>query len=171
MANIARGRSLSKARRPWRLIPRYTVAMPPTDHSAVDPLVDAARRAAQNAHAPYSGWHVGAAAVFAEAAGPPFVGANVENGSYGLSICAERTAISAGVVAGHRRLVRLALTCSDATGTRVAGIVPCGACLQVIAEFGTPDTEIVIDGGGGFRLADFLPRPFGTGVTVPRRGT
>ncbi|MFM9058474.1 MAG: cytidine deaminase [Planctomycetaceae bacterium] len=139
------------------------------ESEAVDPLVAAARKAADNAHAPYSGWHVGAAAVFAGASGPPFVGANVENGSYGLTLCAERTAISAGVVAGHRRLVRLALTCTDAAGQRVTGIVPCGACLQVIAEFGTPDTAIVIDGGGTFRLADFLPRPFGTGVDVPRR--
>ena len=144
------------------------LAMPAS--APVDPLVAAARKAAENAHAPYSGWHVGAAAVFADAAGPPFVGANVENESYGLTICAERTAICAGVVAGHRRLVRIALTCTDAAGAAVAGIVPCGACLQVIAEFGGPDTEIVIDGGGTFRLADFLPRPFGAGVTVPGRG-
>ena len=136
----------------------------------LDPLVAAARMAAVNAHAPYSGWHVGAAAVFAGAAGPPFVGANVENGSYGLTICAERSAICAGVVAGHRRLEALALSCTDAAGDRVTGIVPCGACLQVIAEFGGPDTAIVIDGAGIFRLADFLPRPFGSGVTVPGRG-
>jgi len=141
-------------------------AAAPLDH-----LIAAARRAAENAHAPYSGWHVGAAVEFAGAAGPPFVGANVENGSYGLTICAERTAICAGVVAGHRRLLRVGLTCTDAAGARVAGIVPCGACLQVIAEFGSPDTEIVIDGGGTFRLADFLPRPFGADVTVPGRGT
>ena len=136
----------------------------------IDPLIAAARKAAANAHAPYSGWHVGAAVEFAGAAGPPFVGANVENGSYGLTICAERTAICAGVVAGHRRLVRIALTCRDAAGRAVPGIVPCGACLQVIAEFGGPDTRIVIDGGGTFRLADFLPRPFGAEVTVPGRG-
>jgi cytidine deaminase len=139
------------------------------ESDSLDPLVAAARRAADNAHAPYSGWHVGAAAIFAGAAGPPFVGANVENRSYGLTICAEQTAICAGVVAGERRLARLALTCTDAAGNRVRGIVPCGACLQVIAEFGGPDTEIVIDGGGTFRLADFLPRPFGTGVDVPRQ--
>ncbi len=144
----------------------------PSDHeTAPDPLVAAARKAADNAHSPYSGWRVGAAAVFAGAEGPPFVGANVENGSYGLTICAERTAIFAGVVAGYRRLLRIALTCTDAAGDRVRGIVPCGACLQVIAEFGTRDTEIVIDGGGTFRLADFLPRPFGSDVTVPGRGT
>ena len=112
--------------------------------------------------------YLGACSVFAGAAGPPFVGANVENGSYGLTICAERTAICAGVVAGHRRLTRIAVTCTDASGSLVRGIVPCGACLQVICEFGGPDTEIVIDGGGTFRLADFLPRPFGADVTVPR---
>jgi len=126
----------------------------------VDPLVAAARRAGDNAHAPYSGWHVGAAVEFAGAAGPPFVGANVENGSYGLTICAERTAICAGVVAGGRRLTRVALTCRDGDGRPVAKIAPCGACLQVIAEFGGPDTAIVIDGRGTFRLADFLPKPF-----------
>ena len=130
----------------------------------VDPLVAAARRAGDNAHAPYSGWRVGAAVDFASAAGPPFVGANVENASYGLTICAERAAIFSGVVAGHRRLVRVAVTCRDADGRSVPGIVPCGACLQVIAEFGGPDTEILVDGGGTFRLVDFLPRPFGIGV-------
>jgi cytidine deaminase len=123
-------------------------------------LLGAARAVAELAHAPYSGWHVGAAAVFAEAPGAVHRGANVENGSFGLTICAERTAIVAGVSAGHRRLARIALTCRDARGELVAKVAPCGACLQVIAEFGTPDTEIIIDGSGIFRLADFLPRPF-----------
>ena len=126
-----------------------------------DDLLAAARQAGERAYAPYSGWHVGAAVVFAGADGPPFVGANVENKSYGLTICAERTAISAGVVAGHRRLLRIALTARDREGRPVLGIVPCGACLQVIAEFGTPDTEILVDGGEPRRLRDFLPRPFG----------
>jgi cytidine deaminase len=135
----------------------------------VEPLVAAARRAGDNAHAPYSGWRVGAAVEFAGAAGPPFVGANVENASYGLTICAERTAIFSGVVAGHRRLLRVAITCRDADGRPVPGIVPCGACLQVIAEFGGPETEILVDGAGTFRLADFLPRPFGQGVRAPGR--
>jgi cytidine deaminase len=142
----------------------------PTEPPAPDALVTIARAAAAHAYSPYSGWRVGAAVVFAETA-VPHGGANVENGSYGLTICAERTAICAGVVAGHRRLLRIALTCTDASGDRVRGIVPCGACLQVMAEFGTPDTEVVIDGGGTFRLADFLPRPFGADVTVPGRGT
>ena len=135
-----------------------------------DPLIAAAREAASHAYAPYSGWHVGAAAEFADGAGGIHRGANVENGSYGLSLCAERAAIVRAANAGLRKLVRLALTCRDHDGRLVSGIVPCGACLQVIAEFGGPDTEIVIDGGGSFQLSDFLPRPFGTGVTVPRQG-
>ena len=134
-------------------------AMPPT--AATDPLLTAARQAAGHAYAPYSGWHVGAAAVFAEAPTEVYRGANVENGSYGLTLCAERTAIVAAVTAGRRRLVRIALTCRDKDGTLVAKIAPCGACLQVIAEFGTTDTEILIDGRGAFRLRDFLPLPFG----------
>jgi len=124
-------------------------------------LVAAARAAGAHAHSPYSGWKVGAAAVFAETGPAIHSGANVENGSYGLTICGERSAIFAGVVAGGRRLMRIALTCTDSSGTLVAKIAPCGACLQVIAEFGTGDTGIVIDGRGAFRLADFLPLPFG----------
>ncbi|MEI6239876.1 MAG: cytidine deaminase [Planctomycetia bacterium] len=124
-----------------------------------DDLLAAARLAAGRAYAPYSGWHVGAAVVFTETQAP-HVGANVENGSYGLTICAERSAIFAGVVAGGRRLSRVALTCRDRDGSLVAKIAPCGACLQVIAEFGGPDTAIMIDGRGTFRLADFLPKPF-----------
>jgi len=126
-----------------------------------DALLTAARAAGANAHSPYSGWRVGSAAVFAETGATIFKGVNVENGSYGLTICGERSAIFAGVVAGGRRLVRIAVTCTDSSGTLVAKIDPFGACQQVIAEFGTGDTAIVIDGRGTFRLADFLPLPFG----------
>ena len=116
----------------------------PSDES----LLAAARAAGANAHSPYSGWKVGAAAVFAETGATVFKGANVENGSYGLTICGERSAIFAGVVAGGRRLVRIALTCTDSSGTLIAKIAPCGACLQVINEFGSADTVIEIDGRG-----------------------
>ncbi len=123
-------------------------------------LLSISRDAATRAYSPYSGWRVGAAVEFAEAPGP-HAGANVENASYGLTICAERVAIFNGVLAGGRRLTRVALTCRDRDGALVAKIAPCGACLQVIAEFGSADTEIEIDGRGMFRLADFLPLPFG----------
>ena len=138
----------------------------PTD----DALLAAARAAGANAHSPYSGWKVGSAAVFAETGDTIHRGANVENGSYGLTICGERSAIFAGVVAGGRTLVRIALTCTDSSGSLVAKIAPCGACLQVIAEFGGPDTAIVIDGRGAFRLADFLPLPFGADTLKTHEG-
>ncbi len=122
-------------------------------------LLARAREVAPRAYSPYSGWQVGAAVVFAECEAA-FVGANVENGSYGLTICGERAAIFAGVAAGGRKLEHVALTCRDRNGRLIAKIAPCGACLQVIAEFGSADTVIEIDGRGTFRLADFLPRPF-----------
>jgi cytidine deaminase len=131
--------------------------MPETPPS---PLLAKARDAATRAYSPYSGWRVGAAVAFAESPGP-HVGANIENASYGLTICAERVAIFDGVLAGGRRLVRVAITCRDKDDALVTRLAPCGACLQVIAEFGSPDTAIEIDGRGLFRLADFLPLPFG----------
>jgi cytidine deaminase len=124
------------------------------------PMIEKARDAATRAYSPYSGWRVGAAVAFAEAPGP-HVGANIENASFGLTICAERVAIFEGVLAGGRTLTRVALTCRDKDDALVAKIAPCGACLQVIAEFGSADTAIEIDGRGTFRLADFLPLPFG----------
>jgi cytidine deaminase len=130
---------------------------PPHD-AADETLLQTAREAATRAYSPYSGWQVGAAIEFE--GGRIYPGANVENVSYGLTICAERTAVFAGVVAGERRLVRVAISCNDASGGLVAAVVPCGACLQVLAEFGGGDTEVIIDGGGRFRLHDFLPRPF-----------
>lgn len=88
-----------------------------------------------------------------------FLAASMSRTAHGLTLCAERNAIAAGIAAGHRTLVQIAITVHDRTGNPLTGIVPCGACLQVIAEFGTPDAQIVINGGGIFRLADFLPRP------------
>lgn len=129
-------------------------------HPEPTPLLEKARGAAGRAYSPYSGWRVGAAVEFAEVASQ-HAGANIENASYGLTICAERVAIFGGVLAGGKKLVRVALTCRDREGALVAKIVPCGACLQVMNEFGSPDTTIEIDGRGIYRLADFLPLPFG----------
>lgn len=100
-----------------------------------DALLAAARDASARAYAPYSRFHVGAA-VLAED-GRIFSGANVENASYGLTSCAERNAIFAAVFAGMRRLVAIAIH----TPTP-APVAPCGACRQVIFEFG-PDARIV----------------------------
>ena len=92
-------------------------------------LVAKAREAMRNAWAPYSEFHVGAA-IEAED-GRVFVGCNVESASYGLTICAERMALGAAVAAGARSLRRIAVT------TEVdPPAAPCGACRQLLAEFG-----------------------------------
>jgi len=95
----------------------------------VTDLVARAREAMRNAWAPYSEFHVGAA-IEAED-GRVFVGCNVESASYGLTICAERMALGAAVAAGARSLKRIAVT------TEVdPPAAPCGACRQLLAEFG-----------------------------------
>ena len=100
----------------------------------MDGLAELARQAAESAWAPYSGFRVGAAV---RAGGRDFPGCNVENASYGLTICAERVATFAAVTAGARRLQALALFTPGEEPS-----LPCGACLQVLAEFADPALPI-----------------------------
>ncbi|MBP89524.1 MAG: cytidine deaminase [Planctomycetaceae bacterium] len=95
-------------------------------HEQEDNLIDAALAARKDAHAPYSNFEVGAAVL--TASGEIFVGCNIENASFGLTNCAERTAIFSAVAAGHRSFLGLALASAGA-------VPPCGACRQVLAEF------------------------------------
>ena len=123
-----------------------------------DPLLLQARAAAERAYAQYSKFRVGAAVV---ADGETFLGCNVENASYGLTVCAERVAMFVALAAGRRRIERLAVSCVDATpDLGDEGRMPCGACRQVMAELMAPDADVVVDGVGTFTLADVLPRPF-----------
>jgi len=120
-------------------------------------LVRAARAARRRAYAPYSGFRVGAAV---RARGRTFAAANVENASYGLTVCAERNAVAAAVLAGARRLEAVAV----ASGTWPPA-PPCGACLQALAEFAGPGLPVALAGAGGrvveTRLGELLPRAFG----------
>ena len=90
-----------------------------------------------NAHAPYSNYSVGAA-VLTES-GEVFVGCNVENASYGLTNCAERTAVFSAIAAGHKRFTAVAIVAAQAPTP-----YPCGACRQVMAEFMAPDCAVYV---------------------------
>ncbi len=121
----------------------------------LDDLVAAALAVRAQAHAPYSRFAVGAALRAAD--GRTFVGCNVENASYGLTVCAERNAVAAAVAAGSRSFV--AIVVATETSPPAA---PCGACRQVLAEFG--DLTVVLVNPGGERrttsLAELHPEPF-----------
>ncbi len=137
----------------------------PAEDAALDAALIATAIAARGAaYAPYSRFTVGAAI---RASGATFVGANVENASYGLCICAERTAISAAVIAGHHTLERVAVS----TGASPPSS-PCGACRQVLLEF-APDPAavrvIAVNDAGERRewtLAELIPAGF-TGRELP----
>ncbi len=121
-------------------------------------LIDLAREAATRAYCPYSRFRVGAAV---EAEGQTFTGCNVENASYGLTVCAERVAIFTAVAAGHLPIGRLAVSCVDAsTDLGPGGRMPCGACRQVMAEFMAADAEVLVDGVGRFTPLELLPGKF-----------
>ena len=107
-------------------------------------LVRAAREAKSRAYAPYSHFQVGAAVVMD---GSVFTGANVENASYGATLCAERNAIASAVAAGHRRLEVIVVSTSAPAGNAIEQRSPCGICRQVISEFAGPNTLVVLDAG------------------------
>jgi cytidine deaminase len=132
--------------------------MPKAKHaSGLEELLSAAREAMSCAYAPYSKFRVGAA-VLTES-GEVFLGCNVENASYGMTNCAERTAIFAAVARlGPKMRVRTVVVVNSA-GVPCS---PCGACRQVIFEFG-PKARVVFQGQNGFEeaaIADLLPFGF-----------
>jgi cytidine deaminase len=119
-------------------------------------LLDAARAVRENAVATFSGFKVGAALLTED--GKIVTGCNVENATYGLTICAERVAMFKALSEGHRKFVAVAVVADTASPTP-----PCGACRQVLWEFGG-DLEVVLgnltEEKARVRLAKLLPQPF-----------
>lgn len=128
---------------------------PPIDWEALSRAAEAARA---HAYAPYSGFAVGAAALFED--GAVSSGANVENVSYGLGVCAERNAVAAGVLGGHGRLRAVLVLSASARP-----VPPCGACRQVLAEFAAAELPVqsrTVAGAHTTRtLGQLLPEAFG----------
>ncbi len=114
-----------------------------------------ATAAAHHAHAPYSHFRVGAALLCED--GTVITGANVENRSFGLTICAERSALVAAISQGKKHFKALAISCPDAAYP----VSPCGACRQVISEFVRPDFPICFGGADGklveTTMAELMP--------------
>jgi cytidine deaminase len=121
-------------------------------------LLSLARDIAQRAHCPYSHFRVGAAVV---ANNQTYVGVNIEIASYGLTLCAERSALATAISAGATSITHVAVACIDAPDTASMGErMPCGACRQWLADL-APDTIIYIDGvARDFRVPDLLPHAF-----------
>jgi cytidine deaminase len=122
-------------------------------------LIALARQAALNAYSPYSKFRVGAAVIFDDAPSL-FSGCNIENSSYGLTMCAERVAIATAASHGARVLTKIAIAVVDADGQPLKSFMPCGACRQVISEFGAADTDVLVDGFAKLKLSELLPMPF-----------
>jgi cytidine deaminase len=145
-----------------RVSEREEARMSPAIDPTVRNLCKAAQNIAKSAYVKYSDFRVGAALI--TATGQTYKAANVENASYGLTLCAERAVIAQAVTAGETGLLRLAVACIDAgTQTELNKIMPCGACRQWFIEF-APDLEVfVIDNTDrifNFSARELLPTPF-----------
>lgn len=119
-------------------------------------LIEKAEEARLNAYAPYSDFKVGAAVL--TSSGKVFTGANVENASYGLTVCAERVAVLTAVSSKEKEMTTLVVVTDTSPPAK-----PCGACLQVIREF-SPDCEVICANLSGevsrHKLRDLLPQAF-----------
>jgi cytidine deaminase len=119
-------------------------------------LVEAALAARENAHAPFSKFKVGAA--IEDQSGTIFTGCNVENATYGLTLCAERVAVFKAISEGARKFTRIAVAADTDVLTP-----PCGACRQILWEFCGNAELILVNLQGkteSFRMKDLFPRPF-----------
>lgn len=120
-------------------------------------LVKLALKAMKKAYVPYSGFHVGAALIADN--GQVYTGCNIENASYGATICAERTAISKAISDGAKEILAIAVASDSEAAT-----MPCGICRQVINEFCSPETPLYLSDKDGiyevFEFNEILPHAF-----------
>lgn len=120
-------------------------------------LFDKAVSAAEKAYSKYSGFCVGAALLTDN--GEVYTGCNIENSSYSLTVCAERTALFKAVSEGKREFSAIAVAGSENADYYAEKCVPCGACLQVLSEFCDDSFKIILS-DGEYLLSDFLPIRF-----------
>ncbi len=121
-------------------------------------LIQRAILIAEAAYAPYSKFRVGSA-VLGQAG--IYAGANVENASWGLSLCAERSALSAALTAGDRAIRAIAVACIDADPNGpISGLMPCGACRQWMAELAPEATVLIANREEEYSIDDLLPSAF-----------
>lgn len=130
-------------------------------------LIELARQAREKAYVPYSGFPVGAALVAED--GTVFTGCNIENASYGLALCAERTAIFKMASEGHHAVRAIAVIADTESP-----VSPCGACRQVLAEFAGNGVRVILSNLSGdvqvTTVGDLLPGAFRPGDLPPTRG-
>ena len=147
---------MSASRKPSKGRRQAPLAEAPRVRRRADALIDAARRARHHAEAAFSGFKVGAAVETAD--GTLVTGCNIENATYGLTICAERVAMFKALSEGHREFRRIAIVADTKDPTP-----PCGACRQILWEFGG-DLEVILANlkreAVRHRLSALLPLPF-----------
>ena len=127
----------------------------------MDKLIAEAKMAREKAYAPYSNFKVGAAVLTID--GKIFIGSNVENSSYGLSICAERAAIFNAVSSGYKKFTKIAVVTDSEPPSS-----PCGACRQVIFEFGD-DIEVIMANLKGDVKIEKIDKLLKDGFKIPKK--
>lgn len=130
------------------------------DEKLANRLLNAAKIAQRNAYAPYSHYRVGAALLATN--GKTYIGCNVENASFGVTNCAERTALFSAIADGAREFIALAVV-GGIDNTFDNSIVPCGICRQALVEFCKEDFPVILKNNNTYRiisLGDFLPHSF-----------
>ena len=126
------------------------------DNKVIRNLIETAAAQRARSYAPYSHYRVGAALLAGD--GTVFTGCNIENASYSLTICAERTAVFKAVSEGYTDFAAIAVAGSG-NGDFSKACYPCGACLQVLSEFCSDEFKVIL-ADGEYRLSDFLPNRF-----------